>query len=117
MQEQRFSLNEVLKRFQTETEGNGLILDADLTMRVHVSIYHPYRLDASGQPNSELGCDPDDIVVEFHLPPEDEAKRSPAFAATLEYLNEPEKPIIINQFVETAGIDPDNKLWTAKEME
>src|SRR5260221_9074893 len=64
MQEQRFSLNEVLKRFQTETEGNGLILDADLTMRVHVSIYHPYRLDASGQPNSELGCDPDDIVVE-----------------------------------------------------
>jgi len=56
-------------------------------------------------------------VVEFHLPPEDEAKQPPAFAATLEYLNEPEKPIIINQFVETAGIDPDNKLWTAKEME
>src|SRR5258708_28232009 len=104
MQEQRFSLNEVLKRFQTETEGNGLILDADLTMRVHVSIYHPYRLDASGQPNTELGCDPHDIVVEFHLPPEVVAKRSPAFAATLAYLNEPRKLHIINQFVETAAI-------------
>src|SRR5260370_38185383 len=107
MQEQRFSLNEVLKRFQTETEGNGLILDADLTMRVHVSIYHPYRLDASGHPNSQLGCDPDDIVVELHLPPEDEAKHSPACAATLEYLNEPVNPIIINQCFESAEMLPE----------
>src|SRR5260370_40020321 len=99
MQEQRFSLNEVLKRFQTETEGNGLILDADLTIRVHASIYHPYRLHASGHPNSELGYEPDDIEVELHLPPEDEAKQSPALTATFEYLNEPEQPSIINQYV------------------
>ena len=42
---------------------------------------------------------------------------TPTFAATLKYLCKPEKPMLIKQCVETAGVNPDNNMWIAQEME